>query len=198
MLFEKLKKQNIGIWENYTKHKFANKLVTKELSKRCFDYYITQDYYYLLIYLEAIEKLSLFPNAQECFAPIVEGVKQELEHHIKSDITDVTPSQATKDYTDYLKNLINKNSYEELLVAIAPCLVGYYELGIYISSLEVCENNPYEDWIKLYQDDDYKKSSDSCIQLVNQLDNYNFEQLNTIFAQAIKLEINFFDQVLEY
>ena len=76
--------------------------------------------------------------------------------------------------------------------------MGYYELGVYISSLEVSENNPYEDWIKLYQDEDYKKSSDACIELVNKIQNCDFEKLNTIFSKAIELEISFFDQIINY
>ena len=198
MLFNELKTKNLNIWNGYTKHIFANKLVSQTLSQKSFDYYIAQDYYYLLIYLAAIEKLSQFPNASQCFAPIVQGVQLELKHHTKSDNTDVNPSLATKNYTNYLENLINNGTYEDLLIAIAPCLVGYYELGVYISSLEVCENNRYEDWIKLYQDDDYKKSSDACIELVNEIKDYNFEKLNDIFSQAIKLEIAFFDQVVEF
>ena len=198
MLFEKLRTKNLDIWKGYTNHIFANKLVNQTLSKKSFDYYIAQDYYYLLIYLDAIERLSLFPNASELFNPMVQGVKLELDHHVKSDNTNLNPSIATKNYTDYLQKLISKGTYKELLTAVAPCLVGYYELGIYISSLEVCENNRYEEWIKLYQDDDYKKSSDSCIDLVNSLEDYNFEKLNDIFYEAIKLEIAFFDQVVEF
>jgi len=198
VLFEKLKNENLNIWDGYTNHIFANKLVNQTLSQESFDYYIAQDFYYLLIYLEAIEKLAEFPNAQKCFKPIVDGVKLELEHHIKLDTPIVKPSSATTNYTNYLKNLIDNGTYEDLLIAIAPCLVGYYELGVYISSLKICENNRYEDWIKLYQDDDYKKSSDACIVLVDEIKNYNFERLNDVFSEAIKLEIAFFDQVTDF
>jgi len=198
VLFEKLKNKNLDIWEGYTNHIFANKLVNQTLSQKSFDFYIAQDYYYLLIYLDAITKLSGFPNSAQCFKPIADGVRLELAHHKKADTSNVQPSVATKNYTNYLKNIIENGTYEELLTAIAPCLVGYYELGVYIGSLNVCENNRYEDWIKLYQDDDYKKSSDACEVLVNDIQNYNFERLNNIFAKAIKLEIGFFDQVVDF
>lgn len=198
MLFNKLKTENLDIWNGYTHHIFAEKLVNQTLSQKSFDYYISQDYYYLLIYLDAIEKLSRFPDASECFTPITKGVKLELEHHVKADNTNIKPSLATTNYTNYLKKLISNGTYEELLIAIAPCLVGYYELGVYISSLEICENNRYENWIKLYQDDDYKKSSDACVTLVDELQNYNFKELNNIFSEAIKLEIAFFDQIIEF
>jgi hydroxymethylpyrimidine/phosphomethylpyrimidine kinase len=198
VLFKKLKNKNIDIWDRYTKHIFANKLVNQTLVQKSFDFYIEQDYYYLLVYFDAIKKLAEFPNAAQCFKPIADGVKLELEHHEKSNNTKIKPSKATIRYIDYLKNLIKNGSYEELLIAIAPCLVGYYELGIYINSLKICENNRYIDWIKLYQDDDYKKSSDACTDLVNGLQNYNFEKLNAIFSKAIKLEIAFFDQVVDF
>jgi len=110
VLFEKLKTRNINIWNTYTKHEFADKLVSEELSQRSFDYYIQQDYYYLLIYLDAIEKLAQFPNAKECFTPIIEGVRIELKHHTKSDTSDINPSIATKNYTQYLKNLIKMSN----------------------------------------------------------------------------------------
>lgn len=198
MLFEKLKTNNQTLWKNYTNHIFAHKLVNEAIDTKSFDFYIGQDYHYLLVYLEAIEKLSSYPQAKNCFGVIADGVKLELQHHTSKTQEANQPSKKTQDYIDFLKRLIYESSYEELLIAIAPCLVGYYELGVYISGLKVSKNNRYSEWIELYSDVAYKQSSDTCIDLVNQLSTIDFEKCNTIFAQAVELEIAFFDQVVDY
>jgi len=77
-------------------------------------------------------------------------------------------------------------------------LVGYFEFGQYISSLDVSQNNHYVQWIELYQNDDYRNSTDQCIALVNELVDYDFERLNQIFLDNIELEIAFFDQVVDF
>jgi len=60
MLFEKLKNNNIEKWNAYINHIFANKLVNQTLKQENFDFYLEQDYYYLLTHYEAISKLSVF------------------------------------------------------------------------------------------------------------------------------------------
>lgn len=129
---------------------------------------------------------------------MVDSTKAELAHHEQTVKEVATPSQATKNYTKYLEAIIKSENYEDLLISIAPCMVGYYELGQYISSLKVCENNRYTHWIELYQTDDYLESTNKCIELVNQLEEYDFERLNQVFIDTIELEISFFDHVLEY
>jgi len=198
MLFEKLKNNNIERWNAYINHIFANKLVNQTLKQENFDFYLEQDYYYLLTYFEAISKLSVFSKTKNCFDEMVASTKMELKHHEQSVKKVGEPSQATKNYTDYLNKVIKSKNYEELLISIAPCLVGYFELGQYISSLEVTENNRYAQWIELYQNDDYRDSTNQCIALVNELVDYDFERLNQIFLDNVELEVAFFDQVVDF
>jgi hydroxymethylpyrimidine/phosphomethylpyrimidine kinase len=198
MLFEKLKDKNIDRWLAYTNHIFANKLVNQTLSQKSFDFYITQDYHYLLTYFEAISKLALFSKTHHCFDEMVASTKGELDHHQHALNQPLNPSLATTNYTDYLNKIIESENYEDLLISIAPCLIGYYELGKYISNLEVCEDNRYAKWIELYQTDDYKEATKICIAFINELKDYDFEKLNKIFIDTIELEIAFFDQVIEH
>ncbi|WP_024953981.1 bifunctional hydroxymethylpyrimidine kinase/phosphomethylpyrimidine kinase [Sulfurospirillum arcachonense] len=198
MLFEKLKNNNIERWNAYINHIFANKLVNQTLKQENFDFYIAQDYYYLLTYFEAISKLSVFSKTNNCFDEMVSSTKGELNHHEQSLKLTVKQNIATTNYTEYINAILESKNYEDLLICVTPCLVGYYELGQYISSLDVCANNRYAPWIELYQTSDYKESTDKCIALVNELVDYDFERLNKIFLDTIELEIAFFDQVIEY
>jgi len=198
MLFEKLKNNNIDRWNAYINHIFANKLVNQTLKEENFDFYLEQDYYYLLTYFEAISKLAVFSKTNNCFDDMVESTKMELKHHEKTVKKAGKPSLATKNYTEYLNKIIKSENYEDLLISIAPCLVGYFELGQYISSLDTCEDNRYAQWIELYQNDDYRDSTSQCIELVNELVDYDFNKLNQIFLDNIELEIAFFDQVIDF
>jgi len=118
---------------------------------------------------------------------MVASTKMELEHHEQAVKKVGKPSKATQNYTNYLHKVIKSENYEDLLISIAPCLVGYFELGQYISSLDVSQDNRYAQWIELYQNDDYRNSTDQCIALVNELVDYDFERLNQIFLDNIEL-----------
>ena len=63
-------------------------------------------------------------------------------------------------YTRYLLDIGSSQDYFALQIALAPCLLGYGEIGarLFSDPATVKSGNPYLRWIENYVADDYKQA----------------------------------------
>ncbi len=114
-----------------------------------------------------------------------------------ADVDDALPTKETQDYIDYFEKIFRNGSFEEKVVALAPCFVGYAEFGRNICRHNVSKDNPYFDWIQAYNSDSYVGLTLEYIKMLDSfgIDN-SFFKFSKIFKEVSNLEICFFNQML--
>ena len=209
-LFEKLKNSCRSEWTQYTNHDFGNKLAQGTLNYNGFIKYLQQDYIYLIHYMRCFAMLSYKGRNQKEMNFAIEkliGIRDvEMGMHktfteLNINVDDIEEHVNCIAYTRYLLDIAVTGDYLDLLVALAPCFVGYGEMGSNIKDITNYDNNKYSEWIKMYGDDDYIQACEIFTIYLNSYENeiteVKFERLAKIFKEVTKLEIYFFDIAME-
>ncbi|KAG0014609.1 hypothetical protein BGZ81_000361 [Podila clonocystis] len=197
-------------WKEYTQHAFVQGIADGTLPKESFIHYMKQDYLFLQTYARA-HGLGAFKartmEESKAFAEIVVHIAHESKLHIdycaKWGITHEemirTPeSMANVAYTRYVLDIGMTGDLLDLGLAIAPCLIGYGEIGsrLYHDPKTVRgDANPYWEWIKNYEDSNYQ---DAVIRGIANLERqcniqqpseHRLKKMEEIFRTATRLEI---------
>lgn len=220
-------KQN---WETYTNHDFVKQLALNNLPFDRFLYFLKQDYYYLINYAQ-IHGLSasVAPSYHQTHAEalIINEIVNEIERHkqklsknydivyerdIDLDI-ELSPGKACREYCDYLLEMGKTQDFLGIKVALAPCLHGYYEAGMWgvelrknhdgsLNAAKTPENSKvYDSWLGDYSSDWYYQANEKGKEALQELLKTNIskarlEELVDIFNTVTKLEVAFWDEVL--
>lgn len=221
-------------WQQYTRHKFLFLLATNQLHFDRFLYYLKQDYYYLLNYAQ-VHGLSVSVCSDHrqigSQAFVINKVIKEIERHREKLLTnygidyergfdwdpELYPGNACKAYCDYILYVGRKEDYLGILVALAPCLHGYYEAGLYANqirsqfkhnwNLGVLNNQQesvtYDTWLSDYCSDWYKESHENGISALEHiiqkqppLSDKRINELVDIFNRVTILEYEFWQEVI--
>ncbi|RLV95995.1 AMP deaminase [Spathaspora sp. JA1] len=218
-------------WKKYINHPFVKILAENNLSFDKFLYFLKQDYHYLVNYAQMHGlAASTAPTYQQTHAQatIIGEIVTEIEKHkqklckkydidyerdIDLDLA-LTPGKACIEYCNFLLNIGKREDFLGIKVALAPCLHGYAEAGVYgqqirenITGLGVLKDQDqsdiYQSWLDDYTSDWYtnaynegKKALDELIHSY-QLNPKRIEELVDIFNQVTLLEVNFWNEVLE-
>ncbi|KAJ3334367.1 hypothetical protein HDU76_000060 [Blyttiomyces sp. JEL0837] len=145
-------------------------------------------------------------------AEIVTYIGQESKMHVKfCEKYNVTYQQLleTKEaspnlaYTRYVLEKGLSGDRLDLRVAVAPCLLGYGEIGrrLFEDPNTVKEGNPYYDWILNYSSESFQEAVREGEELMEKLaeelvptgNTLRMKQLCDIFRQATVLEYNFWE-----
>ncbi|SSD62152.1 uncharacterized protein SCODWIG_03914 [Saccharomycodes ludwigii] len=185
-------------WESYTKHPFVDKLSRNELPLHQFEFYIAQDYYYLVGYAKISSLLAAkIPGYDGLLQQleIIGNVNAGLNRHIKrigaiencSDALETiayleeAPRRfALKNYHRIFKDIADNNgTHLELIIAVAPCLHGYgVASSNFIKNLDSNGDNSslkskmYREWMTDYSNDHYQKAKKDGVELLNKIGEY--------------------------
>ncbi|KAI5958964.1 THI20 [Candida pseudojiufengensis] len=209
-------------WKKYTQHPFVQQVANNTLPFDKFLYYLKQDYHYLIIYARmhglSASKAETYQQTHSQ-ATIISEIVQEIENHKRKlkaydvdydkDIDELKPGKACIEYCDYLISCGMKEDYLGIKTALAPCLHGYAEAGVY--GLNLFKANPksedseskkvYKSWLDEYTSDWYQQANiegtKALNSLVDELPKKRVEELVRIFNDVTLLEINFWSEVLE-
>ncbi|KAF9999974.1 hypothetical protein BGZ80_008086 [Entomortierella chlamydospora] len=204
-------------WNKYTRHAFVQGIADGTLPKESFIHYMKQDYLFLQTYARA-HGLGAFKartmDESKAFADIVVHIAHESQLHIDfcakwgityEDMINTPESMANVAYTRYVLDIGMTGNLLDLGLAIAPCLIGYGEIGKRLyndpNTLKG-DANPYWNWIKNYYESDYQSAVDRGVaNLERQCDiqqpsAHRLEQMEEIFKTATRLEVSFWDMAL--
>ncbi|MCI8342578.1 MAG: thiaminase II [Firmicutes bacterium] len=196
-LFESVKE----IWESYNRHPFVKGIADGTLPLEKFRFYMIQDHLYLMQYAKVfalgVVKASEERHVRAFAAMIDEILNTENAVHqnylkklgiSKNDIETAKMSLANESYTSYMISVGLKEGLAEIAVAVLACSWSYKMIGDFMKTVPGCENHEfYGQWINSYGSDEYSKSNDVIIHIVDSLtENYAEEQLQNI-EKIIKL-----------
>src|SRR5699024_11870312 len=111
--------------------------------------------------------------------------------------------QATVAYTRYVLDAGLSGDLLDLNVALAPCTIGYAELGARLApQLEGRPDHPYRAWIAEYAGDGFQQAARRATERLDllrarSLTEQRFDELATVFRTASRLEEAFWEQALD-
>jgi thiaminase/transcriptional activator TenA len=177
------------------------------LPEKCFRHYLEQDYLFLVHFSRAwalaVYKAETLSHMRAAATTLGNILSREMALHVEyctgwglteKAMAAVPEAKANMAYTRYVL---------DLHVALAPCVIGYVEIGSRLVEAPTTkrEGSPYRDWIEMYAGDDYQAVADESVRHLEELAASRlapgrFEGLVQTFRQAVLLEIGFWDMGL--
>lgn len=214
-LFARLKAACAEDWARYIDHPFVKELGAGRLPAAAFRHYLEQDYLFLLQFARAwalavvkSESLAQMRHAARGLSAILD---QELSLHVafaaewevsEAELAAVAEAPATLAYTRYVLATGLAGDLLDLEVALAPCIIGYAEIGAALARRTVLNGHPYRAWIEAYAGEEYQEVARSAAAELDRLwqsraGGGRFERLATIFRDATRLEADFWQMGLD-
>ena len=218
-IFNLLKENHKDNWLLYTKHEFINKLSNDTLKEEKFLNYLIQDYLFLIQFSKAwslaILKSDNLEEMKIAASTVNDLINFEMELHITlcanygisiSDLENADEENANIAYTRYVLELGYSGDFLDLLSALAPCVLGYGEIGLN------CQNsNPktlmYKKWIETYSSIEYQDVCKNVSGLIDKAfllrlgtnfeNTYKWKKVNQIFNKSTLLEIDFWNMAMK-
>lgn len=214
-LFGKLRKHAGATWVNYTHHPFLEQLANGTLPEVCFKRFLTQDYLFLIHFSRAYALLAAKSVRLNDIKDALAGLKsvtEEMPLHVgycakwgisEKDLENEIEATQTIAYTRFVLDIGQIGDRLDLMAALMPCVAGYAEIGMRLASSKntVFDGNPYAEWIKNYESEEYYQGVQTSIHMLNRLGEEDdsaarFERLADIFTTSTRLEIEFWQMVL--
>lgn len=200
-------------WQHYVEHPFVQQLGNGTLPLASFQHYLIQDYHYLLHYSRALA-LAMYKSHRfaqlTAFNQDLQHILAEVQLHIhycqqwqisKSELDNTPESPACVAYTRYMLDCGLQGGLAELYTAIAPCALGYAEIGKRLSAVPQAKNNPYQTWIYTYAAKEFQAAANAIAQQLEQLctgiSPQQQQKLQHIFTTATRMEIAFWQMGLD-
>lgn len=157
-------------WDAYVRHPFVQGLGGGTLPREAFLRYLAQDYRFLIHFSRAwalgAVKAATLAEMRACIATVDALVNHEMPLHIRlcaeagisADELERTPeAPENMAYTRYVLEAGYSGDFLDLLAALAPCVLGYGEIGLRLAREGVADT-PYRDWIETYAGEDYQRA----------------------------------------
>lgn len=207
LIFDKMQQTTASIIEAIKQLPFIIELMQGNLMNDIFSFYIQQDAFYLKDYARALAlvgtRVETAEHCQQFLQFALDGVAAENALHADyisqlQQTANFVPCEISPScfaYTHYLVRLAALAPVEEAIAALLPCFTIYYEIGTYIARHCKRMNNPYQKWIDMYSSEDFAKSVQQAIKIINEIAAATTPLLQnkmlTAFVTASKLEWQF-------
>ena len=199
-------------WNDFVLHPFVIALGNGSLPEQAFRHYLMQDYLFLIDFARvwglATYKSKTLEDIETASINLKAILEVEIKLHVEycekwginqCDLESTLREPETSSYINYVMNCGLEGSLLDLHVALAPCIIGYGEIGSRLNKESYAlPSNPYSSWIKIYSGPDYQNT---VIQAVDTLERLSknvtgeekYLKLTKIFNTATKLEKQFWD-----
>ncbi len=215
-LFDTLKAGCADDWRAYTEHAFVRGLGDGTLPEPAFRHYLIQDYLFLIhfarAYALAAYKADDLADMRAAAATLNGLLDVEMSLHVKycggwglteADMAAAPEAMACVAYTRFVLDTGMAGDALDLAVALAPCVVGYGEIGqaLAADSATKLDGNPYRDWIEMYSGAEYREVVEATVAQLDRLAERRLSEarrpaLQAVFTQATRLEAGFWDMGL--
>lgn len=212
-LFARLRAACAEEWDAYMRHAFVAGLADGSLPETCFRHYLVQDYLFLIHFARAhglaAYKADTLEDIRRAAAGLSAIVDREMDLHVaycrdwgldEAAMAAAPEANATLAYTRFVLEAGLAGDLLDLLVALAPCVIGYAEIGRSLDADPATQrqDNPYAAWIDTYADADYQAvAADHAAHmdalLARRGGTGRMPGLNRLFRQATRLEAAFWD-----
>lgn len=213
MSFSNSLKEKAGkIWEDGYHHPFVQGLGRGTLPRELFQFYLMQDYHYLLeyakVYALAAVKAEDAEMLQRLTAVQYNILAREMDVHRaymtqfgvrEAELRAVKPALHNRTYTSFMLAVGQTGGLAEMLCAVLPCAWTYYD---YASRLKTqyhkqLEENRYRTWITNYSSQQFKDSFHWFFEALDRLTAgktaSQLQKLEEIFRDCVAFEYLFWE-----
>jgi thiaminase/transcriptional activator TenA len=203
-------------WRDYVHHPFVVQLADASLPEACFRHYLGQDYLFLIhfarAYALAVYKSETLAEMRQAAAAVEGLLDVEMKLHVEfcagwgmteAEMEALPEATATMAYTRYVLEKGLSGDILDLHVALAPCVVGYGEIGARLATRPALPlgRNPYRAWIEMYAGDEYAEVATAAVRQLDRLaetrlTEARYPALARTFTQATRLEAAFWQMGL--
>ena len=204
-------------WPAYTRHAFVQGLGDGSLPKASFLHYLVQDYVFLIHFSRAwalaVTKADTVEEMRLAAGTVNGLINDEIALHVKicaeAGISEEALFAAQERpenlaYTRYVLDAGHSGDLLDLLAALAPCVMGYGEIGLELS--KTATSDTYRDWIDTYAGAEYQEVCENVGQLIDAAvarrmgdaaqTAPRWARLQERFDMATRLEVGFWDMGL--
>ena len=207
-------RHNCPTWDDYIQHDFVKQLTAGTLAPDSFRHYLVQDYLYLIHYTRVMA-LSVYKSDTLAQMRVGQaGINAMLDMEIAmyldfcrqwniplEQVENAPESAVTIAYSRYILDAAMSGSLAELYAAIAPCLMGYGEIGKCIKDEGFIADNPYQPWIDVFSSDEFLSITAQNEAQINTLladaSPAQADKFQWLFNTAARMEVNFWQQALD-
>lgn len=207
-------RHNCPSWDDYIQHDFVKQLAAGTLAPDSFRHYLIQDYLYLIHYTRVMA-LSVYKSDTLAQMRVGQaGINAMLDMEIGmyldfrrqwniplDEVESAAESAVTIAYSRYILDAAMSGSLAELYATIAPCLMGYAEIGKHIKEQGFITGNPYQPWIDVFSSDDFQVITAQNEAQINTLladaSPAQTDKFQRLFNTAARMEVNFWQQALD-
>ncbi|HUW80765.1 MAG TPA: thiaminase II [Acidocella sp.] len=209
-LFERLRADNGNTWQGYIRHPFVLALGDGTLPREKFQKFLIQDYLFLIQYARAYlllaYKLDDSADMRAAMATATVLLDAEMPLHVsycagwgisEPEMAAAPHSLELLAYTRYVLELGLSGDALDLMVALAPCIAGYAEIGAMLAET-LAPDNPYKAWIETYTGAEYTNSVADALAIMERLAaakgaEARYPRLKQIFGLATQCEAAFWE-----
>jgi len=220
-LFARLRDACRDDWRAFVDHEFVRRLGDGSLSENSFRHYLAQDYLFLIhfsrAYGLAVFKSEELDDMRQAAATLDALLNSEMSLHLRTcagwglseaDLVALPEAEQNMAYTRFVLEKGVSGDLLDLLVALAPCVVGYGEIGgrLLAAGQGQLETNPYRDWIETYGGADYQGVARTAVAQLDRVArrrlggeperSARWPSLTRTFRAATRLEVGFWDMGL--
>ena len=211
-LFERLKSDNRSVWNSYLGHDFVRRMADGSLPEAAFRRYLSQEYLFLIqfarAYALAAFKSDSLADIRQAAASLAAIVDVEMALHVKfctgwglneTRMEAEEPALQTLAYTRFVLERGLAGDLLDLHVALAPCIVGYSEIG---RGVIPTATTPYRPWFDMYASAEYQEVAEGELTQLDRLwtsraGEGRYAALSGVFATATRLETDFWQMGLD-
>lgn len=215
-IFDRLKAAAATDWQSYVDHDFVRQMGAGTLPQAAFRAYLVQDYLFLIqfarTYALAIYKSRALTDIKAAQAGLA-AILDEMDLHVRlcgcwglspAEIESALEHQATVAYTRFVLDCGAAGDLLDLHVALAPCVIGYAEIGRALTpqGVDGLGDHPYAEWITEYAGEAYQDVATNARRHLDDLaaramTEQRFIELAALFGKASRLEADFWQMGLD-
>lgn len=182
-LSDELRRQAEPVWRAEMEHPFVTGIGDGSLPLRRFQYWIRQDYLFLIEYCRVFAmgaaKAPDLPTMRRFQQLLNETLNTEMDLHRRyadsygiseQELESETMAPTTRAYTQHLLSSAQAGALVDLVAALLPCMWGFAEIGQRLQTTgDTSADNPYASWIEMYASEEFAALGDWCRDLLDAL-----------------------------
>ena len=208
-LYARLRQGAGPLWTRYVDHPFVRGLADGTLPQAAFQRYLTQDYLFLIHFVRAYAlagykstRLDDVQAAADGMAALLAEMKLHVAYCGEWGLTEMhmaaePEAVETVAYTRFVLERGTAGDLLDLLVALAPCVLGYADIGAALQE-RARAGHPYAAWIKSYAGAEYQQAARVAATTLHRIGlrsgaEARLSDLQANFDMAVRLETAFWD-----
>jgi thiaminase/transcriptional activator TenA len=198
------------IWDAILEHPMVARLGEGTLDPEPFEYWVRQDYVYLIEYARVFAYgAATAPDLERMgtFAELLDAtINTEMDLHrayaaefgiSETDLEATAPSPTTRAYTDFLVRVAATGTFGDLVAVLLPCMWGFNETGRRLSEGGLPEDDRYAEWIETYAGEEFTELTAWCTDLMEEVaegaSDAERDRYRRLFRTSARYEYRFWD-----